>query len=344
MQQGITLAQFLSEYCRGGTAAQNAGSSADNQLGNLINDVALACTKLAALVRQGELAGVLGAAGAENVQGEQQKKLDIIANDVFIELTEATGNVAGLASEEMDHHYPIPEAHTRGHYLLTFDPLDGSSNIDVNGATGTIFSITRYNESEKPEDQHFLQSGRQQVCAGYCLYSSASMLVITFGDGVAGFTLDAASNEFILSHPNMTVPAATNEFAINAAYAAHWQAPVKRYIDECVAGKDGPLGKSFNMRWAGSMVGDIHRILCRGGIFMYPLDERMIRDGKEGKLRLLYEANPMGWLIEQAGGVAHTGTEPILDIAPHSLHQRVPVIMGSQEEVQRVVSYHDNAL
>jgi len=209
--------------------------------------------------------------------------------------------------------------------LLTFDPLDGSSNIDVNGATGTIFSITEHNADNPPTDDDFLQSGRRQVCAGYCLYSSASMLVLTLGNGVAGFTLDDSRGTFVLSHPSMSVPEETNEFAINAAYSAHWQTPVKQYIDECVAGLDGPIGKAFNMRWAGSMVGDIHRILCRGGI----------------KLRLLYEANPMGMLIEQAGGMAHTGLVSILDIAPDNLHQRVPVLMGSKQEVQRVINYHN---
>lgn len=332
MQQGVTLDEFLAEHMA------NMPDAAD--LRALLGDIATACIDLSDLVRRGELAGVLGAAGQENVQGEEQKKLDIIANDVFIEITQSTGRVAGLASEEMDNHYPIPEKHERGRYLLTFDPLDGSSNIDVNGSTGTIFSITEHSGDKPPVDDDFLQSGRQQVCAGYCLYSSASMLVLTLGHGVAGFTLDNKRNEFVLTHPNMSVPKATNEFAINAAYSEHWQAPVKQYIAHCVAGKDGPIGKAFNMRWAGSMVGDIHRILCRGGIFMYPLDERMIKAGKEGKLRLLYEANPMGMLIEQAGGLAHTGLVSILDIAPENLHQRVPVLMGSAEEVQRVVDYH----
>lgn len=336
MQQGVTLDQFLETHM-----AQLPGDQAD--LRGLLADIAKACIELSDLVRRGELAGVLGAAGKENVQGEDQKKLDIIANDVFIEMTERTGRVAGLASEEMDNHYPIPEQHQRGKYLLTFDPLDGSSNIDVNGATGTIFSITEHSDTNAPSDNDFLQSGRKQVCAGYCLYSSASMLVITLGSGVAGFTLDNANNAFVLTHPNMQIPTATNEFAINAAYSEHWQAPVKRYINECVAGKAGPIGKSFNMRWAGSMVGDIHRILCRGGIFMYPLDERMIKDGKQGKLRLLYEANPMGMLIEQAGGMAHTGLVSIMDIEPDNLHQRVPVIMGSVEEVERVVAYHQTS-
>ncbi len=333
MQHGTTLTQYIIEQGR-------LHSESRGEFTALLNDVATACKKLSNLVRRGELAGVLGAAGQENVQGEQQKKLDVIANDVFIESNEWAGHLAGLASEEMDHHYPIPTRYPRGDYLLTFDPLDGSSNIDVNGATGTIFSITRHIPDTPPSDADFLQTGRSQVCAGYCLYSSASMLVITTGNGVAGFTLDNSIGEFILSHPDMAVPPDTSEYAINSAYSEHWQAPVKRYIDECLLGNSGPRGKSFNMRWAGSMVGDIHRILCRGGVFLYPLDARMISDGKTGKLRLLYEANPMGLLIEQAGGLAHTGTEHILDINPDNLHQRVPVIMGSANEVQRLIDYH----
>jgi len=232
MQVGQTLQEFVA------THFSEAGLN-EPDLGGLLQDIAVACIQLSDLVRRGELAGVLGAAGAENIQGEEQKKLDVIANDVFIEMTESTGRVAGLASEEMDHHYPIPAQHQRGAYLLTFDPLDGSSNIDVNGATGTIFSICKHSDSDVPTDSSFLQSGRQQVCAGYCLYSSASMLVLTVGSGVAGFTLDNKKNAFVLSHPNMQIPTATNEFAINAAYSEHWQPPVKQYIAECVAGKEG---------------------------------------------------------------------------------------------------------
>lgn len=333
MHLGTTLTQYIIEQGR-----QHSGSR--GEFTALLNDVATACKKLSDLVRRGELAGVLGAAGQENVQGEQQKKLDVIANDVFIESNEWAGHLAGLASEEMDHHYPIPDRYPRGDYLLTFDPLDGSSNIDVNGATGTIFSITQHTPEAAPQDADFLQPGKAQVCAGYCLYSSATMLVITTGNGVAGFTLDNSIGEFILTHPEMSVPVDTSEFSINAAYSNHWHAPVKRYIDECLAGSDGPRGKPFNMRWAGSMVGDVHRILCRGGIFLYPSDVRMEAEGKTGKLRLLYEANPMGMLIEQAGGLAHTGAIRILDIQPDSLHQRVPVIMGSTNEVQRLIEYH----
>lgn len=333
---GTTLTQYIIEQGR----AQNVSRGAFTAL---LNDVATACKRLSNLVRLGELAGVLGAAGQENVQGEQQKKLDIIANEVFIDAMQRSGLLAGVASEEMDEHYPIPTRFPRGDYLLTFDPLDGSSNIDVNGATGTIFSITRHVDSSAPTDTDFLKSGTEQVCAGYCLYSSATMLVLTTGHGVAGFTLDNSVGEFILTHPDMKVPRETSEYAINSSYSRHWLAPEKRYIDECNAGTEGPRGRNFNMRWAGSMVGDIHRILCRGGVFMYPMDAKLQAEGKQGKLRLLYEANPMGMLIEQAGGLAHTGTERIMEIAPDSLHQRVPVLMGSADEVERLIRYHQEA-
>jgi len=238
---------------------------------------------------------------------------------VFIEAMQRSGLLAGVASEEMDNHYPIPNQYPRGNYLLTFDPLDGSSNIDVNGATGTIFSITRHDSPGAPNDEDFLKPGNQQICAGYC---------------------HSSIGEFVLTHPDMRIPEATSEFAINAAYRRHWFAPVTRYIDECSAGKSGPRERDFNMRWAGSMVGDIHRILCRGGLFLYPEDAKLAASGKAGKLRLLYEANPMGMLVEQAGGMASTGRERIMDIEPSSLHQRVPVVMGSSEEVQRLIDYH----
>jgi len=308
MTKRTSLADFLADE----TATLNNGSD----LAELTLAVAAACVEIADLVRYGELAGVLGAAGQENVQGEEQKKLDIIANDVFIKHTEGTGQLAGIASEEMDEHYPIPEGMTRGNYLITVDPLDGSSNIDVNGATGTIFSVLPYAKSDAPSDDDFLQAGNQQVIAGYCLYSSATMLVLTFGRGTHGFTLDLAAGEFVLSHPNMQVPKKTQEFSINAAYAQHWHSPIKRYIDECVSGEEGPRKAGFNMRWAGSMVGDVHRILCRGGVFLYP------------------------WLMQQAGGSSHTGVVDILDVPPTSLHQRVPVMLGSSSEIDRLVDYH----
>ena len=333
MEAGTTLTQFIIEEGRRQASARGAFT-------RLLNDVATACKRVSHLVRRGELAGVLGAAGRENVQGEDQKKLDLLANDVFIGAMERSGLLAGIASEEMDAHYPIPARYPRGDYLLAMDPLDGSSNIDVDGATGTIFSIVRHAGEAAPTDADFLVPGREQVCAGYCLYSSATMLVLTTGDGVAGFTLDAGIGEFLLTHPDMTVPRESSEFAINAAYARHWHAPVKRYVDECLAGRDGPRGRDFNMRWMGSMVGDVHRILCRGGTFLYPADAKLDAAGKAGKLRLLYEASPMGMLIEQAGGLAHTGREPILDVRPESLHQRVPVMMGSADEIERLVRYH----
>lgn len=313
----------------------------DQQLAELIGDIAAACRQISHLVRQGEIAGVLGSAETDNVQGETQKKLDIISNDVFIEATQWGGALAGIASEEMDHMYPIPNGFRRGPYLVTVDPLDGSSNIDVNGAVGTIFSILKAPDGEVVSDESFLQPGTQQVCAGYCLYSTATQWVMTTGHGVNGFTLDGTTGDFVLTHPDMQIPAQTKEYAINAAYARHWMPPVKRYIDELQQGTDGVRGENFNMRWAGSMVGDVHRILCRGGIFMYPDDERLRASGKAGKLRLLYEANPMAWLVEQAGGKATTGDQRILDIEPETLHQRVPVILGSEAEVQRCIDYHN---
>ena len=331
-----TLAQLLRELQS--DSAQPA--SIDPTLAQLIGDVAAACRQISHLVRQGEIAGVLGSADTDNVQGETQKKLDIISNDVFIDATQWGGTLAGIASEEMDHMYAIPTEFRQGPYLVTVDPLDGSSNIDVNGAVGTIFSILKAPTDAPATDQSFLQPGTEQVCAGYCLYSSATQWVMTTGQGVHGFTLDGMTGEFVLTHPDMTIPEQTREFAINAAYARHWMLPVKRYIDELVQGADGARGDNFNMRWAGSMVGDVHRILCRGGIFLYPDDVKLRASGKAGKLRLLYEANPMAWIVEQASGLATTGHERILNIQPESLHQRVPVILGSREEVQRCMDYH----
>ncbi len=247
-----------------------------------------------------------------------------------------------MASEEMEEVYPIPARYPRGKYLLTFDPLDGSSNIDVNVSVGTIFSILRCPGECKthPSAEAFLQPGTEQVCAGYALYGPSTMLVLTTGNGVNGFTLDQNIGEFILTHPNMTIPEDTGEFAINASNMRFWEAPVKRYVDECLAGSDGPRGRDFNMRWIASMVAEVHRILTRGGIFMYPLDEKMKARGLEGKLRLMYEANPMSFIIEQAGGANSTGRERIMEIKPKDLHQRVPVILGSKNEVERVEQYH----
>jgi len=288
------------------------------------------------------LIGVLGSAGSENVQGETQKKLDIITNEVFIKSTEWGGHLAAMASEEMDDVYPIPAKYPKGKYLVVFDPLDGSSNIDVNISVGTIFSILRAPKGvANPTAADFLQAGTTQVCAGYALYGPATMLVITTGHGVNGFTLDNDIGEFMLTHQNMSIPADTVEFAINSSNERFWEKPVQRYVEECVAGKTGPRGINFNMRWVASMVAEVHRILTRGGVFLYPKDTK--DPTKAGKLRLLYEANPMSFIVEQAGGISSSGYERIMDIKPSDLHQRVPVILGSKNEVARIVRYHKEA-
>lgn len=332
MSSGITITQFIIEEQR-----RIPGASGEFTL--LLNDLVTATKVIANAVNKGALAGVLGAAGSSNVQGEDQKKLDVISNDVMIESTNWSGHLAAMASEEMDEILPIPAEYPKGKYLLLFDPLDGSSNIDVNISVGTIFSILKAPEGKTAvATEDFLQPGTQQVCAGYALYGPSTMLVITSGHGVNGFTLDRNVGEYYLTHPNIQIPADTKEFAINASNARFWEAPVKRYVDECLAGKEGPRAKDFNMRWVASMVAEVHRILTRGGIFMYPLDSKTKEKG--GKLRLMYEANPMSFIVEQAGGASSTGRERIMTLKPSGLHQRVPVILGSKNEVDKVVQYH----
>jgi len=309
------------------------------QLRLLIEVVARACKRISHAVNKGALGDVLGSAGTGNVQGEIQKKLDIIANEVLIEANEWGGHLAGMASEEMEGIYVVPNRFPKGEYLLLFDPLDGSSNIDVNVSIGTIFSVLKMPEDDRGVDEgDFLQCGHMQVAAGYCVYGPQTTLVLTVGDGVAMFTLDREQGSFVLTQENVRIPEDTQEFAINMSNMRHWAPPVRRYIDECLAGKEGPRGKNFNMRWVASMVADVHRILSRGGIFMYPWDQR--EPEKPGKLRLMYEANPMGWLVEQAGGAATNGKQRILDIQPKKLHERVSVILGSKNEVERVTAYH----
>jgi fructose-1,6-bisphosphatase I len=328
----ISLTRYLVEK-------QRVDGHIPSQLRLLIEVVARACKGISQSVNKGALGGVLGTAGSENVQGEVQKKLDIIANEVLIEANEWGGHLAAMASEEMDSIYVVPNRYPQGEYLLLFDPLDGSSNIDVNVSIGTIFSVLK-----KPEgtpgvsEQDFLQCGARQVAAGYCIYGPQTTLVLTVGDGVSMFTLDREQGSFVLVQEDVKIPEDTKEFAINMSNMRHWDAPVRRYIDECLAGAEGPRGKDFNMRWVASMVADVHRILTRGGIFMYPWDKR--EPDKPGKLRLMYEANPMGWLIEQAGGAATNGKQRILDIQPAKLHERVSVILGSKNEVERVTGYH----
>src|SRR5204863_6754924 len=288
-------------------------------------------------VNKGALGDGLGGAATRNVHGEVQKKLDVLSNEILLEANEWGGNLAALASEEMERPAQIPSAYPRGEYLLLFDPLDGSSNIDVNIPVGTIFSVLRCPDAvATPDESCFLQTGRSQVAAGFATYGPSTILVLSVGDGAHGFSLDPYMSSFVLTHPNIRIPQDTSEFAINVSNMRRWEPPVKRYIDECLAGKDGPRGKDFNMRWVASMVADVFRVLSRGGIFMYPRDTK----NKEGRLRLMYEANPMAYIVEQAGGAATDGTTPILDIKPKALHQRIAVILGSRNEVDLVTSYH----
>ena len=332
MSSRISLTRYLVEK-------QRMDGHIPSQLRLLLEVVARACKSISQAVNKGALGGVLGTAGSENVQGEVQKKLDIIANEVLIEANEWGGHLAAMASEEMDSIYVVPNRYPQGEYLLLFDPLDGSSNIDINASIGTIFSVLKKPEGHAGvEEKDFLQPGNKQVAAGYCIYGSQTTLVLTVGDGVVMFTLDREQGSFFLTEEDVKIPADTKEFAINMSNMRHWDAPVKRYIDECLQGQEGPLGKDFNMRWVASMVGDVHRILCRGGIFMYPWDKR--EPEKAGKLRLMYEANPMSWLIEQAGGASTNGKQRILDLQPTKLHERVSVVLGSKNEVERVTSYH----
>lgn len=330
-----TLTQYLIDQRR-------RFPSASGDLNGLILDVAIACKTIAREVASGALAE-LPAAGEVNVQGEAQKPLDVASNEVFLRQTEWSGHLAGMASEEMDAPYQIPAGYPRGKYLLVFDPLDGSSNIDVNVSVGSIFSILRAPDDvvasgRDVTEADFLQPGHAQVAAGYAIYGPSTMLVLTVGNGVAGFTLDPNIGEFRLTHPDMRVRPDTQEFAINSSNSRFWEPPVKRYVDECLAGRSGPRGKDFNMRWIASMVAEAHRILMRGGVFLYPRDSK--DPAKPGRLRLLYEANPIAFLMEQAGGLCSTGRQPMLGIQPAGLHQRIGVVFGSRNEVERIQRYH----
>jgi fructose-1,6-bisphosphatase I/sedoheptulose-1,7-bisphosphatase len=305
----------------------------------LVNDIRLACKRIAYAVGKGALAGMQGSAGSRNVQGEEQQKLDVLANEIFLRTNEWGGHLAGMVSEELEHPYRIPDEYPRGRYLLAFDPLDGSSNIDVNVPVGSIFSVLACPQGMAgDEERAFLQPGTRQVCAGYAIYGPTTMLVLTFGRGVHGFTLDREIGEFIHTHPGLRVPEDTAEFAINTSNSRFWEPAVKRYVDECMAGKSGPRGKDFNMRWIASLVAEAHRILMRGGVFLYPRDER--EQGRSGRLRLLYEANPIGMVIEQAGGRASTGYGPVLDVEPTGLHQKSGFVFGARHEVERIEQYH----
>ena len=340
-----TLTQYLIEQRRRFPQASGA-------LNALILDVALAMKAIARAVAFGELGDPMSRqlvlaskshAPVTNVQGEEQKALDVVSNEIFLRTTEWSGHLAGMGSEEMEAPYQIPTQYQRGKYLLVFDPLDGSSNIDVNVSVGSIFSILRapqavIDSGRDVTEADFLQPGTAQIAAGYAIYGPVTMLVLTVGSGVAGFTLDPNLGEFKLTHPDIRVPADTHEFAINSSNSRFWESPVKRYVDECLAGKTGPRSKDFNMRWIASMVAEAHRILMRGGVFMYPKDSR--DPGRAGRLRLLYEASPIAFVIEQAGGRASTGRLPVLDVQPESLHQRIGLVFGSKNEVERIERYH----
>ncbi len=302
---------------------------------NLIDTIAIACKDIACRLQQGAMSGILGSAGEENVQGETQKKLDVISNDLLKDYLQRSGTVKALASEEEED---IVSCCPSGNYLVAFDPLDGSSNIDINSMVGTIFSVFEAPASSEVSAQDFLQPGRNQVAAGYVLYGPSVMLVLTTGEGVQMYTLDQRIGEFVLTVEQVSIPTETQEFAINMSNQRFWAEPMQRYITDLLAGTEGPRGKNFNMRWVAAMVADVHRILCRGGIFSYPWDQR--DPDKPGKLRLMYEANPMGLLVEQAGGSAYTDTGPILDIQPEHIHQRVPVILGAANEVKACLNYH----
>lgn len=305
----------------------------------LLAAIGEAAVEIGGQLERGALTGTLGSAGVHNVQDEEQKTLDLVSNDILIRATTGTGQLAGYASEELEDFGIPPAGLAGGEHLLVFDPLDGSSNIDVNLTVGTIFSILRTpRPGEKPVLTDFLQPGTNQVCAGFALYGPSTMLVLTTGKGVDGFTLDRASGRFVLTHPQLRVPPEAVEFAINASNERFWELPVRRYIHECLAGAAGPRRRDTNMRWVASLVADTFRILTRGGVYLYPFDTRQPQ--RDGRLRLLYEGNPIAFLIEQAGGVAGTGRERILDVQPTGLHQRIPLIFGSAGEVDRITALH----
>ncbi|QAX81537.1 class 1 fructose-bisphosphatase [Candidatus Pseudomonas adelgestsugas] len=331
----VILSRYLIEQAR--------SNNTPDDLCFLIEAVARACKEISQVVSKGALGGILGSMGTENVQGEEQKKLDVISNEILLKANEWGGHLAAMASEEMGHAYQIPRKYPKGANLLVFDPLDGSFNIDITATVGTIFSVLHcpneyLSQNEVLNEKAFLQPGTEQVAAGYAIYGPQTMLILTVGDGVQGFTLDREIGSFVLTHEDMNIPASTQEFAINMSNQRYWEEPVIRYVGELIAGQDGPLEKNFNMRWVAAMVADVHRILIRGGLFMYPRDRR--EPSKPGKLRLMYEASPMSFLVEQAGGASTNGYQRILDIQPKGLHQRVAVFLGSKEEVERITAYH----
>jgi fructose-1,6-bisphosphatase I/sedoheptulose-1,7-bisphosphatase len=323
-----TLSKFLIEHCH----------TDQRDLAALLIDVAAAVKAISSVAGKGALGGGHGVVGVVNVQGEEQHGLDVLANEIFIDHCEWSGPVAGMLSEENREPIPVPREFQRGSHLLLFDPLDGSSNIEVNVAVGSLFSVLRHESGDPPTAADYLQPGSKQVAAGYALYGPSTMLVLTIGKGTHGFTLDREIGNFILTHPNLTIEPDAREFAINVSNERFWEPPIKRYVSECKEGATGIRGRDFNMRWIACVVADVHRILMRGGVYLYPRDTK--EPSKAGRLRLLYEANPVAFIVEQAGGAASTGRKRIMDLQPESLHQRVPLIFGSRHEIERIERYH----
>ncbi len=319
--------------------SEKLGQTEEKQrLKMVIQAIAESVKQVAVMVEKAPLAGQLGKLENENVQGEQQAKLDLLTNDCFVKNLQACEAVAGMVSEELEDAIVLSKDASMPNYLVVFDPLDGSSNIEVNVAVGSIFSVLKAPKNRAAQVADFLQKGIEQVLAGYAIYGPSTLLVFTFAEGVHIFTLDRDSDEFVLTQENMQVPADTQEFAINASNARFWELPIQQYISECQAGITGARRKDFNMRWIASMVADVHRILMRGGVYLYPKDSKLPL--KAGRLRLLYELNPMSWIIEQAGGKSSTGRARVLEIVATDIHQRAPIIIGSNNEVERVVRYY----
>lgn len=324
-----TLSKFL---------IQQLQAERKSDLAALLVDIAAAIKAISAMISKGGLADVLGSLETENVQGETQKKMDVISNQVFINTFESGGLIAGMASEENDDPMTVGGKGFSAPFLTLFDPLDGSSNIDVNVSVGSIFSVIDAPRDRAPTMNDYLQPGTRQLASGYAIYGPSTMLVITVGKGTHGFTLDREVGNFVLTHANIQIPVDTSEFAINASNERFWEPPIQRYVMECKAGKADIRARDFNMRWIASMVAEVHRILMRGGVFLYPKDNK--DPSKPGRLRLMYEANPMSFVVEQAGGLCSTGRARIMDVQPEEIHQRIPVILGSRNEVERIEKYH----
>ena len=307
-------------------------------LKKLILVMANASIELAQLLSKGSLTGEAAKLDSLNVQGEYQMQLDVISNDIYVKALNESKVVAGIVSEELADAVIWPGSAEKHQFLVNFDPLDGSSNLMVNGIVGSIFSILPVPISGVSNASAFLQAGNAQLAALYVIYGTSTMLVISIGNGTHAFTLDQSTNNFMLTHADIKINAQTNEFAINASNERFWEPPIKRYVAECINGRAGIRARDFNMRWMASMVADVHRILMRSGVFLYPKDTKL--PSKMGRLRLLYEANPMSMLVEQADGKSTNGLVRLMDVEPTDIHQRVPVILGSEEEVTLIAHYH----